>query len=167
MMMFLLFAPASTKWLGWRKHRKSQRDRLGRLCDIYCGVILHSKILSGNTSVFWSITFKTTAPKNVTDNTLWFKINYSRNWECFDQSCVNLLCQSSTETVHGTLGVLYLFHLLYGICVKIFITNRYISKSYTTNKNTIDRQYSERGQLQCQLLLVKLHCIKLVSILCS
>ena len=32
--------------------------------------------------------------------------------------------------------------------------NRYISKSYTTSKNTIDRQYTERGQLQCQLLLV-------------
>ena len=29
MMMFLLFAPASTKWLGWRKDRKSRRDRLG------------------------------------------------------------------------------------------------------------------------------------------
>ena len=33
------------------------------------------------------------------------------------------------------------------ICVKIFIMNRYISKSYTTSKNTIDRQYTERGQL--------------------
>ena len=32
--------------------------------------------------------------------------------------------------------------------------NRYISKNYTTSKNTIDRQYTERGQLQCQLLLV-------------
>ena len=27
--------------------------------------------------------------------------------------------------------------------------NRYISKSYKTSKNTIDRQYTERGQLQC------------------
>ena len=25
--------------------------------------------------------------------------------------------------------------------------NRYISKSYTTNKNAIDQQYTERGQL--------------------
>ena len=49
---------------------------------------------------------------------------------------------------------LYLSHLLYGICVNIFIMNRYISKSYTTSKNTIDRQYTERGQLWCQLLLV-------------
>ena len=47
-----------------------------------------------------------------------------------------------------------LSHLLYGICVNIFIINRYISKSYTTSKNTIGRQYTERGQLQCQLLLV-------------
>ena len=34
--------------------------------------------------------------------------------------------------------------------------NRYISKSYTTSKKTIDRQYTERGQLKCQLLLVLL-----------
>ena len=32
--------------------------------------------------------------------------------------------------------------------------NRYMSKSYTTTKNTIDLQYTERGQLRCQLLLV-------------
>ena len=34
---------------------------------------------------------------------------------------------------------LYLSHLLYGICVNIFIMNRYISKSYTRSKNTIYR----------------------------
>ena len=34
------------------------------------------------------------------------------------------------------------------------VMNRYISKSYTTSKNTIGRQYTERGQLWCQLLLV-------------
>ena len=34
---------------------------------------------------------------------------------------------------------LYLSHLLYGICVNIFIKNRYISKSYTRSKNTIYR----------------------------
>ena len=33
MMTFLLFAPASTKWLGWRKDRKFRRDRSGRFCD--------------------------------------------------------------------------------------------------------------------------------------
>ena len=38
-----------------------------------------------------------------------------------------------------------LSHLLYGISVKIFIMNRYISKSYTTSKNTIERQYTERA----------------------
>ena len=32
--------------------------------------------------------------------------------------------------------------------------NRYISKRNRTSKNTIDRQYSKRGWLQCQLLLV-------------
>ena len=33
------------------------------------------------------------------------------------------------------------------ICVKIFIMNQYISKSYTMSKNTIDQQYTERRQL--------------------
>ena len=67
---------------------------------------------------------------------------YCRNWKCFDQSCVN-----RTESVHGTLAFLFLSHLLYGICEKIFIMTRYISKSYTTIKNTIELQYTERGQL--------------------
>ena len=35
---------------------------------------------------------------------LWFRINYSWNWECFDQSCVN-----RTETVHGTLRLFPVF----------------------------------------------------------
>ena len=35
MTTFLLFAPASTKWLGWRKDRKSRRDRSGRFCDFF------------------------------------------------------------------------------------------------------------------------------------
>ena len=39
--------------------------------------------------------------------------------------------------MHGALRFLYLSHLLYGICAKIFIMNRYISKSYTTTKNTL------------------------------
>ena len=51
------------------------------------------------------------------------------------------------DILHGTLRFLFLSHLLYGICVKIFIMNRYILKSYTTTKNTIDRQQTERGQL--------------------
>ena len=49
---------------------------------------------------------------------------YSQNWECFDQSCVN-----RAETVHGTLRFLYLSHLLYGICVKIFIVNRIFQRA--------------------------------------
>ena len=68
---------------------------------------------------------------------MWFRINYSWNWEwliCFDQRYVN-----RTETVHVTLCFLYLSHLLYGIRVNIFIMNRYISKSYTRSKNTIYR----------------------------
>ena len=58
--------------------------------------------------------------------------------------------------MHGTLRFLFLSHQLHEICVKIFIMNQYISKSYTTTKNTSDRQHTERGQLYCQLLLVTL-----------
>ena len=43
--------------------------------------------------------------------------------------------------------IIKIIFLLYGICVNIFIMNRCISKSYTTSKNTIDRQYAGRGQL--------------------
>ena len=59
--------------------------------------------------------------------------------------CVDQSSAGRTKNVHGTLHFLYLSHLLYEICVKNFIMNRYISKSYTTSKNTIDRQYTERG----------------------
>ena len=51
---------------------------------------------------------------------LWFRIKYPRNRECFDQSCVN-----QTESVHGTWHFLFLSHLLYGKCVKIFSKNWY------------------------------------------
>ena len=37
---------------------------------------------------------------------------------------------------------------MYGICVKIFILGigtMYISQSYTTTKNTLDRQHTEAG----------------------
>ena len=44
--------------------------------------------------------------------------------------------------MHGTLRFLYLSQLLNGICMKIFIMNWYISKSYTTSKNTIEQQYT-------------------------
>ena len=55
------------------------------------------------------------------------------------------LCKS-TEIMHGTLCFLYLSHLLYGLCAKIFIImNRYISKSYTTSKNTIERLLYRAG----------------------
>ena len=78
---------------------------------------------------------------------IWFRINYSRNWECFDQSCGN-----RTESVHRTLRFLFSSHLLYRICVKVFIMNWCISKSYTTTKNGFGRQYTERGQLYSGML---------------
>ena len=72
---------------------------------------------------------------------LWFNIKYSQNWECFDQSCLN-----RTESEHGTLRFLFLSRLSYGICVRIFIKGRYISKSYTISKKAIDQQHTERGE---------------------
>ena len=39
MMTFLLFAPASTKWLGWRK-TQIKKLTIGRFCDINRAVIL-------------------------------------------------------------------------------------------------------------------------------
>ena len=58
MMTFLLFAPGSTKWLGWRKDRTSPRDLLGRFCVIYCAVILrHSFALRVISDILWSSCF--------------------------------------------------------------------------------------------------------------
>ena len=53
MMTFLLFAPARTKWLGWRKDRKSRRDRSGRFCDIHCAVILRYSFAL-RSDILWS-----------------------------------------------------------------------------------------------------------------
>ena len=100
-----------------------------------------------NAIVSWLLNFRIRLfVKRAVNLFLWFRIYYSLNWECFDQSCVNW-----TETVHGTLHFLYLSHLLYEIHVKIFIMNRYISKSYTTSKNTIDQQYTDQSGGSCSV----------------
>ena len=39
-------------------------------------------------------------------------------------------------------------------CVKIFIMNEYISESYTTTKNAIDRQYLVRGSCSVNYLTI-------------
>ena len=58
MMTFLLFAPASMKWLGRRKDRTSPRDRLGRFCDIYCAFILRDSFaLRVISDILWSSCF--------------------------------------------------------------------------------------------------------------
>ena len=58
MLTFLLFAPASTKWLGCGKDRTSPMDRIGRFCDIYCEVILqHSFALCVISDILWSSCF--------------------------------------------------------------------------------------------------------------
>ena len=64
MMTFLLFAPASTKWLGWRKDRKSRRDRSGRFCDIYWAVILRYSFAL-RSDILWSSCFESCGPKDL------------------------------------------------------------------------------------------------------
>ena len=72
---------------------------------------------------------------------LWFRINCSRNWEYFDQSCVN-----RTESVHGTLRFpVFISLFVWNIC-EISFMNRYIWKS-NNEQDTIDWRYTERGQL--------------------
>ena len=63
MMTFPLFAPARTKWLGWRKDRKSRRDRSGRFCDIYCAVILRYSFAL-RSDILWSSCFESYGPKD-------------------------------------------------------------------------------------------------------
>ena len=81
MMMFLLFAPASTKWLGWRKDRKFRRDRSGRFCDMivqsyfdtllryvvtFCGAVV-LKVMDQTTLVKrrWGYKIRLTVPKHL------------------------------------------------------------------------------------------------------
>ena len=63
MMTFLLFAPASTKWLGWRKDRKSRRSRSGRFCYIYCTVTLRYSFAL-HSDILWSSCFESYGPKD-------------------------------------------------------------------------------------------------------
>ena len=63
------------------------------------------------------------------------------------------LC-NQTETLHGTLtGTVHgTFPVISSIVWNMsenlhYESDGYISKSYSTCKNTIDRQYTERGQL--------------------
>ena len=74
---------------------------------------------------------------------MWFRINYSRNGECFDQSCVN-----QTETVHGTLRRLPVFIslIVWNMCENLRYESVYFKELHNC-KNAIDRQYTERGQL--------------------
>ena len=77
-MTFLLFAPASTKWLGWRKDRKFRRDRSGRFCDIYCAVILrYSFALRVISDILWSSCFESYGPKDTryAEMRLWVAYN--------------------------------------------------------------------------------------------
>ena len=53
------------KWLGWRKDRKSRRDRLGRFCDIYFAVILqYSFALRVISDILWGSCFESYGPKD-------------------------------------------------------------------------------------------------------
>ena len=55
-----------------------------------------------------------------------------------------------TESVHRTLRFLFFFFFsptVWNMCENLHYESVLISKSYSTTKNTVDRQYTERGQL--------------------
>ena len=69
MMTFLLFAPASKKWLGWRKTQKIPKGPLtiGRFCDINCAVILrYSFVLRVISDILWSSCYESYGPMQKT-----------------------------------------------------------------------------------------------------
>ena len=50
--------------------------------------------------------------------------------------------------MHGTLRFLYLYHLLYGICVEnLPYESVYFKKLHNEQESAIDPQYTEQGQL--------------------
>ena len=65
MMTFLLFGPASTKWLGWRKTQKNPKEQLtiGRFCDINCTVTpRYSFALRVISDILWSSCYESYGP---------------------------------------------------------------------------------------------------------
>ena len=66
-MTFLLFAPASTKWLGLRKTQEIPKGPLtvGRFCDINCAVILRYYFaLRVISDILWSSCYESYGPKD-------------------------------------------------------------------------------------------------------
>ena len=52
------------------------------------------------------------------------------------------------KTVNGTLLFLFLLSpVVWNMCEYLYYEAVSVSKSYTMTKNTIDRQYTKRGQL--------------------
>ena len=65
MTTFLLFTPASMKWLRWRKDRKFRWNRLGSFCDSFCTVILrYSFALRVISDILWSSGFESYGSKD-------------------------------------------------------------------------------------------------------
>ena len=60
---------------------------------------------------------------------------------------------------------LYLSHLLYGICVNIFIMNQYISKTATQRARILLKTIYRAGRLWCQLFLVSFQTFALSALL--
>ena len=44
--------------------------------------------------------------------------------------------------------------IVWNMCEHLHYESVYFKDGYTSSKNTIGRQYTERGQLKCQLFLV-------------
>ena len=61
----IICARKYTKWLGWRKDLKSQRDPLVSFCDIHSAVILrYSFVLRVIIVILWSSCFNSYGPKD-------------------------------------------------------------------------------------------------------
>ena len=99
-------------------------------------------------------------------------MKYSRNWECFDQSCVN-----RTETVHGTLRFLYLsayivlymyMYIVWKMCENLHYETVYIQELHNEQEYYWPTIYRVGAAVVSTITSVYLHysavrsCLKLM-----
>ena len=73
MMTFLLFAPASTKWLGWRKTQKIPKGPLtiGRFCAV---ILRYSSALRVISDILWSSCYEVINQKTLVKHRWSYKV---------------------------------------------------------------------------------------------
>ena len=94
MITFLLFTPASKRWLGWRKTENARRDRLGWFCYSCCTVILRYSL-----RYVLSVTFCGAAVLKVMDQ----KTLVKRRWSykgAYNCVCINTWTVCQTRVYH-------------------------------------------------------------------